>query len=63
GDRFGRFSLTVGGCQERDRRVFAACRAAGVPVVSLMAGGYNRDPSLTVLAHANTVRAAAAAFS
>jgi acetoin utilization deacetylase AcuC-like enzyme len=63
GDRFGRFSLTPDGVLERDRRVFATCREAGWAVVSLMGGGYNRNPALTVLAHANTVRAAAAVFS
>jgi hypothetical protein len=30
----------------------------GIPLVSLMGGGYNRDPGMTVLGHANTVRAA-----
>ena len=57
-DRFGRFALTLKGAMERDRRVFQTARALGVPVVSLMGGGYNRDPEMTVLGHANTVRAA-----
>lgn len=61
-DRFGRFALTLEGTMERDRRVFRACRDAGAPVVSLMSGGYNRDHAVTVLGHANTVRAAAEVF-
>jgi acetoin utilization deacetylase AcuC-like enzyme len=57
-DRFGRFALTLEGVFERDRRVFQTARALGIPLVSLMGGGYNRDPDMTVLGHANTVRAA-----
>ena len=62
-DRFGRFALTTDGALERDRRVFQTCRDLGVPVVSLMSGGYNRDHATTVLGHANTVRAALGVFS
>ncbi len=57
-DRFGRFLLTLEGVFERDRQVFQTARALGIPLVSLMGGGYNRDPGMTVLGHANTVRAA-----
>ena len=57
-DRFGRFALTLEGVYKRDRRVFQTARALGIPAVSLMGGGYNRDPDMTVLGHANTVRAA-----
>lgn len=55
GDRFGRFALTLEGADERSRRVYAWCRAAGVPVVSTLAGGYNREAQLTVEAHARTI--------
>ena len=55
GDRFGRFALTLAGADERTRRVYRWCAHAGVPLVTLMAGGYNRDPELTVAAHARTV--------
>jgi acetoin utilization deacetylase AcuC-like enzyme len=61
-DQFGRFALTEAGVLERDTRVFEFCRSAGVPVVSLMAGGYNKDLGLTIQAHANTVLAARAVF-
>jgi acetoin utilization deacetylase AcuC-like enzyme len=61
-DRFGRFSLSLQGAKTRDASVFSWCKNAGVPVVSLMSGGYNRDPQVTVEAHANTVRAALEIF-
>ncbi|PYE56474.1 histone deacetylase family protein [Deinococcus yavapaiensis] len=55
GDRFGRFALTLDGATRRSRRVFEACRAWRVPIVTTMAGGYNRTPELTIAAHASTV--------
>ena len=61
-DRFGRFSLSIEGAKARDAKVFSWCKASSVPVVSLMSGGYNRDPGVTIEAHANTVRAALEIF-
>ena len=61
-DAFGRFSLSVAGAMTRDRTMFAWCRSRGVPVVSLMSGGYNRDRAVTVEAHVNTVKAALEVF-
>jgi acetoin utilization deacetylase AcuC-like enzyme len=58
-DRFGRLKLTAPGLAARDRRVFAACRAAGLPVAVSMAGGYGRDVEATVAIHFETVRIAA----
>ena len=55
GDRFGRFSLTLAGVRERNRMLLGWARAAGVPLVSMTAGGYNRDHALTVEAHASVV--------
>ena len=55
GDRFGRFALTLDGVQERNRTVLTWARTAGVPVVTVTAGGYNRDHALTVEAHASVV--------
>lgn len=40
GDRFGRLGLSFAGLRERDRMVFAACHARGLPVVMTIAGGY-----------------------
>ncbi|ADV68236.1 histone deacetylase family protein [Deinococcus maricopensis] len=63
GDRFGRFQLTLDGVRERNRRVLAWCRAAGVAVVSTMAGGYNLDRDLTVAGHASVVEVGLEVFS
>ncbi len=62
GDRLGRLALSHAGLVARDRRVFEACRASGIPVASCQGGGYGRDPSRTVLAHANVVRTARDVF-
>ena len=40
GDRLGRLRVSKAGLQERDRMVLAACREAGVEVVTVMGGGY-----------------------
>lgn len=56
GDQLGRLALSLGGVRERDRRFYALARELGVPAVSVMAGGYNADPALTVQARLNTVR-------
>ncbi|WP_102128226.1 histone deacetylase family protein [Deinococcus planocerae] len=55
GDRFGRFSLTLDGVRERNQAVLTWARGADLPVVTMMAGGYNRDHALTVEAHASVV--------
>ena len=54
-DRLGRLSLSAAGLAERDRRVFAALRARGVPVAVSMAGGYGRDVATTVALHFQTL--------
>ena len=56
GDRFGRLALSLEGVRRRDGRVFRFAKALGVPLVVVMGGGYNRDPRLTVEAHAATYR-------
>ena len=63
GDRFGRLGLSLEGLAERDRMVFGRVRRAGVPLVIVMGGGYNRDPRVTVEAHAQTYRLALQAWS
>jgi acetoin utilization deacetylase AcuC-like enzyme len=57
-DALGRLGVTMAGLAERDRLVFAACRAAGAPVAVVMAGGYARRIQDTVAIHAETVRQA-----
>lgn len=59
GDRWGRLGLTKDGLAARDRVVLDACRAAGLPVVVTMAGGYAPDVEDTVDVHFATVRVAA----
>lgn len=58
GDRLGRLKLTMGGLQERDRRVLALCR--DLPVAVVMGGGYCPDIDAIARIHANTVREATA---
>ena len=55
GDRFGRFALSLNGVRERNRTVLAWARTADIPVVTLLAGGYNQDHALTIEAHASVV--------
>lgn len=62
GDRLGRLALTHEGLRERDRRVFSACAAAGVPVVATLGGGYADPIARTAEAHANAFRVASAVF-
>ncbi|WP_425147974.1 histone deacetylase family protein [Deinococcus sp.] len=63
GDRFGRFAMTLGGVRERNRLVLGWARAAGVPLVTMTAGGYNRDHLLTIEAHASVVMDGLEVFS
>jgi acetoin utilization deacetylase AcuC-like enzyme len=58
GDRLGRLDVTKEALAERDRRVSAACEAAGCGLVLVMAGGYAEDIEDTVDIHLNSVRAA-----
>lgn len=62
GDKLGRLSLTMAGLRERDELVLTACRAQGIPVVTVMSGGYAADIRDTVEIHSNTIRAACAIF-
>lgn len=59
GDRLGRLAVSKSGLAERDRLVFDYCRAAGLPVVVTMAGGYAPQVEDTVDIHFQTVRMAA----
>lgn len=57
GDRLGGLHVTKGGLAERDRMVVAAARAAGVPIVTVLAGGYAADVQDTVDVHVATMEA------
>jgi acetoin utilization deacetylase AcuC-like enzyme len=59
GDLLGRLALTKAGLAQRDRLVLGLCLAAGLPVATVMAGGYGRRIEDTVGIHTQTVRIAA----
>lgn len=54
GDRLGGLALSPDDCRQRDRMVFEWCRKQGLPCVTAMGGGYNRDRDLIVSAHCAT---------
>jgi len=58
GDLLGRFAMTKEGLAQRDRFVLEQCRAAGLPVAVVLAGGYGRYVEDTVAIHLQTVRIA-----
>jgi acetoin utilization deacetylase AcuC-like enzyme len=61
-DKLGLLSLSPHGLAERDRIVFHTLKAAGLPVVTVLGGGYSHPIDLTVDAHETTFRCAADAF-
>ena len=60
-DQLGGLRLTKDGLRRRDRMVIDAVRAAGVPLVITLAGGYARRVEDTVAIHAATIEEAARA--
>ena len=56
-DRLGGLRMTKRGLAERDRMVVGAARAAGVPIVLTLAGGYATDIDDTVDIHVATLAA------
>jgi acetoin utilization deacetylase AcuC-like enzyme len=59
GDRFGRMSLSEAGVVQRDRYVAECCLNTELPLVYIMAGGYQKDLSKIVSAHATSLKALA----
>ena len=59
-DRFGQMRLTDDDIAARDMLVLRTTRGAGLPLVVLYGGGYNRDRIKTARLHADTVLRAAA---
>ena len=57
GDRLGGLQVTKAGLASRDRLVIGAVRAAGVPLATVLAGGYAANIEDTVDIHASTVEA------
>jgi len=62
-DQLGGLRLTVDGLRQRDRTVIQTARAADVPLVITLAGGYARRVEDTVAIHAATIEEAAIQFS
>jgi acetoin utilization deacetylase AcuC-like enzyme len=60
-DRLGGLKLTKNGLAERDRLVIGAARGAGVPIVTVLAGGYAADVRDTVDIHVATIESMASA--
>jgi acetoin utilization deacetylase AcuC-like enzyme len=56
-DCLGGLKLTKGGLAARDRLVIETARVAGIPLVTVLAGGYAADLADTVDIHVATVRA------
>jgi acetoin utilization deacetylase AcuC-like enzyme len=59
-DQIGGLGLTSAATRERDRLVISACRAAGVPTVIVLAGGYPRSLDQLVQIHCATFEEARA---
>lgn len=57
GDKLGRLSLSIAGLRARDELVLSECRRRGVPVATVMSGGYAEQIADTVEIHCNTIRA------
>jgi acetoin utilization deacetylase AcuC-like enzyme len=58
GDTLGKMAISMAGLAARDRMVLGLCKAAAVPVVVTMGGGYARDVDEIAAIHIETVRAA-----
>ncbi len=55
-DSLGRISLTMNGLAERDRMVFEACYAKGIPLSLALGGGYSKPIDHSVQAHVQTYK-------
>jgi len=55
-DQLGGLRLTKDGLASRDRMVIEAVRSAGIPLATVLAGGYARKVEDTVDIHCSTVR-------
>ena len=63
GDKLGRLSLSIPGLRARDEFVLRECRRRGVPVATVMSGGYAANIDDTVEIHCNTIRAVREVFA
>ncbi len=61
-DKLGRLTLSDAGVAARDARVAGRARAHGIPLASVMGGGYGDDVRAVAARHAATMRTLAAAY-
>lgn len=61
-DSLGRLALTDAGLARREQLVAEACRAAGVPLVSVLGGGYGPDVAAVAARHAASILTLGAAL-
>ena len=57
-DKYGKLTITMDGCMQRDEFVFATLQKYGVPCTVAMGGGYSTDIKIITEAHCNTFRLA-----
>jgi acetoin utilization deacetylase AcuC-like enzyme len=61
-DKLGRLKLSIDGLRQRDETVLEFAKSKGVPLVTVMSGGYAADINDTVEIHCNTIRAVKKVF-
>jgi acetoin utilization deacetylase AcuC-like enzyme len=62
-DQLGGLLVTFDGLARRDRLVFETAHKRGIPVCTVLAGGYAFNPHDTVMIHANTAKVGAEVFA
>ncbi|MDP2504594.1 histone deacetylase [Oceanobacter sp. 3_MG-2023] len=63
GDGLGHLNITLEGIQQRDRWVLAYCQQRGIPVVTVIGGGYDKDHQRLAERHASVVKTASILFA
>jgi acetoin utilization deacetylase AcuC-like enzyme len=62
-DPYSPLDVGIEDLAERDARVFATAKRAGIPIAWVLAGGYTKDVAKVVEVHANTFAEAARVFT
>jgi acetoin utilization deacetylase AcuC-like enzyme len=62
-DKFGKLSVSMQGCKQRDEFVLNICKQHRLPLAISMGGGYSADIKIIVEAHCNTFRLAKDIFN
>lgn len=62
-DRLGKLALTSEGLAQRDQFVLESCAKRGIPVASVLGGGYSNDINELARRHSSLYRAADAAYT